>query len=71
MDIHSESVNVIMGFVEVFRRIMFVLLRVENESLNNPEIFRKYEPVPELNREVEVEMQSKMQVEIVESDKKR
>lgn len=41
------------SFVEVLRRGLFILIRIENESINNPEKFRKYVPIPEVTEETQ------------------
>jgi hypothetical protein len=36
--------------LDVYRWVQFVLITVENEYINNPEKYRKYIPVPELEK---------------------
>lgn len=42
-----DSLFFILSLCSLYRRVQFILIRVENEFLNNPEKFRKYTPVPE------------------------
>jgi len=45
---YKDLIFFIMCLIEVFRKILWLLLRIENESHNNPEKFRKFIPVPEV-----------------------
>jgi hypothetical protein len=40
-----------MMLLETWRRIQFILIRTENEALNNPEKYRKFMPVPEISED--------------------
>ncbi len=46
--IDEEMLFFILCFLEVYRRLQWVLIRVENEQLNNPEFYRDYLFVPDL-----------------------
>ena len=47
----ADTVFTSMTLIEVYRRIQFILLRVENEFYNNPEKYRKFIPVPEISED--------------------
>jgi len=42
-----DSLFFILSLCSIYRRIQFLLIRVENEYINNPEKYRKFTPVPE------------------------
>jgi hypothetical protein len=46
--VNSETLFFIQNFIQVNRRILWFVFRVENEYLNNPEKYRKFKEVPEM-----------------------
>ena len=49
--INSEMLFFILCLCEVYRRVQWVLIRVENEQLHNPESYRTHMIVPDLSHE--------------------
>jgi len=44
----SEWKNLLTGTLDIIRRGLWALIRIENENLNNPEHYRSFLTIPDL-----------------------